>query len=211
MSAQTLIVSACWALLVLVWMVGALYNARRAPALKLRPRESRALLALIVAVVIIRVAIAARWRLPHDQSAWLRLPGLALLLLGTALALWARLALGRMWSASPALKHGHELRTGGPYALSRHPIYGGMLAMVLGSALAEGLGAWLVGFAFAVCWVAIRVHSEEQLLGELFPDDYPRYRQQVPLLLPRPRFRRGPGATRPRGTPGRPRRSRGSR
>lgn len=190
MSARTLIVSVCWALLVLVWVVGALYNARRAPALRLRPRESRALLALVVGVVIVRVAIAAHWRLPHDQSEWLGLPGLALLLLGTALALWARLALGTMWSASPALKQGHELRTGGPYALSRHPIYSGILAMVLGSALAEGLGAWLVGFAFAVCWVAIRVHSEEHLLRGLFPDEYPHYRQRVPLLLPRPRFHR---------------------
>ena len=27
-----------------------------------------------------------------------------------------------MWSAAPAVKEGHQLRTSGPYAITRHPI-----------------------------------------------------------------------------------------
>jgi protein-S-isoprenylcysteine O-methyltransferase Ste14 len=64
----------------------------------------------------------------------------------TALTIWARLALGVMWSAAPTLKQEHKLRTGGPYAVTRHPIYTGLLGMMPGSLLLAGAGRWIVSF-----------------------------------------------------------------
>jgi protein-S-isoprenylcysteine O-methyltransferase Ste14 len=43
-----------------------------------------------------------------------------------------------MWSAAPAVKEGHQLRTTGPYAVTRHPIYTGIPGMMLGSGLLAG-------------------------------------------------------------------------
>jgi protein-S-isoprenylcysteine O-methyltransferase Ste14 len=65
----------------------------------------------------------------------IRFLGLAILLAATALTLWARLALGAMWTAAPTVKQEHQLRTSGPYAITRHPIYTGLLGMLLGSGL----------------------------------------------------------------------------
>jgi protein-S-isoprenylcysteine O-methyltransferase Ste14 len=47
------------------------------------------------------------------SAPWARFLGLAILLAATAFTLWARFALGLMWSAVPAVKEGHLLRTSG--------------------------------------------------------------------------------------------------
>jgi Phospholipid methyltransferase len=110
--------------------------------------------------------------------------GVVVVAASTAFTLWARAALGTMWTASPAAKDTHVLRTGGPYAITRHPIYTGMLGMLLGTAVAAGLGRWLAVFVAGVAWAEIRIHAEERFLTELFPRDYERYRRQVPQLTP---------------------------
>ena len=45
-----------------------------------------------------------------------------------------------MWSMDAAVKEGHRLRTEGPYGITRHPIYTGLLGMLLGSLLLAGVG-----------------------------------------------------------------------
>jgi protein-S-isoprenylcysteine O-methyltransferase Ste14 len=89
-----------------------------------------------------------------------------------------------MWSSAPAVKEQHQLRTGGPYAITRHPIYTGMLSMSLGSALVAGGGRWIAPFAVILILLEIKIHIEERLMLAEFPDDYPRYRQLVPRLIP---------------------------
>ena len=76
---------------------------------------------------------------------------------GLAFSVWARVALGRNWSAEVTFKEGHELVASGPYGLVRHPIYTGLLLMGLGTAINYGR---VVGFAVfvAVC-VACRVEG----------------------------------------------------
>jgi protein-S-isoprenylcysteine O-methyltransferase Ste14 len=109
---------------------------------------------------------------------------LAILVAATAFTLWARFALGTMWSGAPAVKEGHRLRTDGPYAITRHPIYTGMLGMVLGGVLLAGLGRWVLIFPVILVLLEVKIHTEEELMLAAFPDDYPRYRQRVPQLVP---------------------------
>ena len=44
--------------------------------------------------------------------------------------------LGKQWSLAARLVQGHELVTGGPYSLVRHPIYTSMFGMLIGMAVA---------------------------------------------------------------------------
>lgn len=108
-----------------------------------------------------------------------------MILLGaTAFTIWARLVLGVMWSGAPVVKQQHELRTTGPYGITRHPIYTGILGMLIGSLLVTGAGRWIVPFPVFLVLFEIKIHIEERfMLGE-FPDEYPRYRQRVPKLVP---------------------------
>jgi protein-S-isoprenylcysteine O-methyltransferase Ste14 len=120
-----------------------------------------------------------------DHSLWITLPGLVLLVASTVFTIWARLRLGRMWSSSPnVLQADHELRTDGPYAVTRHPIYTGLLGMVIGTVLVNGLGSSLGFLVIAAVFLAGRIPVEERLMSKTFPDAYSRYRKRVPLLVP---------------------------
>ena len=101
-----------------------------------------------------------------------------------AFAVWAKLTLGRWFSASFAVKPGHELVTRGPYAIVRHPIYTAFVLLALGLAIAWD--SWVtVGFALIYA-VPFWMHTaiEEQMLEAHFGDAWRNYRARVPRLVP---------------------------
>ena len=88
---------------------------------------------------------------------WIRVLGLAVLVASTVFTLWARFSLGTSWSVAPKVQGDHQLRTRGPYAVTRHPIYTGLLGMLLGATLLSGIGQWIV--IFPVGLVCLRSRS----------------------------------------------------
>jgi len=178
-------IAVCWSAFALTWLGGAIYYQSRSP--RERTRSWLGSTTAIGAVILLAVNLAvprAGWQSLVFYATWARVLGLVVLLGGTVFTLWARLVLGAMWSAAPAVKEQHSLRTSGPYAITRHPIYTGILAMMLGTLLAAGGGR--CALPFPVCWALfeIKIHVEERLMMAEFPDDYPRYRRQVPQLVP---------------------------
>ena len=65
----------------------------------------------------------------------------------------------------------------------RHPIYSGVLLMILGTALASG-PAWLVAAAGAAAYFVMSLRVEEADMASLFPDDYPQYAAHTKRLIP---------------------------
>src|SRR5262245_58792997 len=186
--------SICWAVVVVTWIAGAVYGAltsraghhgtSRAGRHVTRSGVVLQLGSVIAAVLVFRFALHDLDRVT-DRSAWIELPGLVLLVVSSAFTIWARLRLGRMWSASPdMLRADHELRTDGPYAITRHPIYTGLVGMLLGTALLNGLGQALGFLLIGAAFLGARIPIEERLMSETFPDEYARYRERVPLLVP---------------------------
>jgi protein-S-isoprenylcysteine O-methyltransferase Ste14 len=204
----------CWGAVVVLWVAGALYNAARGPARRrgrfVGPRTVLVIVVVILAVAVTRLVPDSAWRrlvwdawwitalglvvlAASTAFAWRRLVwdawwitalGLVVLAASTAFTLWARAALGTMWSAGATLKEGHGLRTHGPYGVTRHPIYTGMLGMFLATVLLLGGGAALVMVPVAIVFLEVKLRAEEQLLTEEFPDDYRRYMREVPRLVP---------------------------
>jgi protein-S-isoprenylcysteine O-methyltransferase Ste14 len=175
----------CWCAFVATWLAAESYNVTRAPAERTRSWFGTAIVPGVIIVSVVLIAVPkADWRSLTFHAPAVRLGGVAILLAATAFTIWARLALGIMWSGAPAVKHGHELRTSGPYGITRHPIYTGILSMLLGSMLAAGGGRWIVGFPVYLVLFRIKIHIEERFMLAEFPDDYPRYRQRVPQLVP---------------------------
>jgi protein-S-isoprenylcysteine O-methyltransferase Ste14 len=95
-----------------------------------------------------------------------------------------------MWTNIPALRSEHELRTTGPYAVTRHPIYTGVLLMLLGTTLAFGAGSYLAALAAGAAGLIQNMHAEEKLLVHAFGARYEAYRRAVPALIPIPRMRK---------------------
>lgn len=178
-------IAVCWCAFLAVWAVAANYYEGRAPAERTRSWFGSAAPPGVIIVTVISLAVPkADWRSLTFYVPSVRVLGLAMLLAATALVVWARLALGVMWSAAPAVKESHELRTSGPYRLTRHPIYTGLLGMLLGTLLVAGGGRLIPAFPVFLVLVEIKVSIEERLMLDEFPEDYPRYRHQVPRLLP---------------------------
>jgi len=113
--------------------------------------------------------------------AWI---GIALLVAGLAVTVWARLHLAGNWSGTVTLKRGHALIRSGPYRFVRHPIYAGLLLAFLGSAVARGdvRGLLAVLLLFVAFWRKLAI--EERWMGERFGGDYARYRAEVAALVP---------------------------
>ncbi len=123
------------------------------------------------------------WRFVPD-SAVIAYTGLALTLGGAALAVWARIFLGRNWSAVVTIREDHQIVQTGPYAVVRHPIYSGGLLAMLGTALAFGELRELValGLAFMAWWFKSRL--EERFMEQRFGAEYVAYKQRVKALIP---------------------------
>lgn len=177
-------IAVCGGAFVLTWLFGAIYYEARAPEERTRSWLGSTKPVGVIIVLVVSIAVPrADWSSLAVHTPWIRLLGLAILLVSTALTLWARLALGVMWSAVPTVKEEHKLRTSGPYRITRHPIYTGLLGMMLGSLLLAG-GRWLVPFPVFLVLLELKLHVEEQLMLAEFPEGYPLYRKQVPQPVP---------------------------
>lgn len=110
--------------------------------------------------------------------------GVAILAAGLSFAIWARVYLGRNWSGTVQVKRNHELMTGGPYALVRHPIYTGLLIGFVGTAIVFRQVRCLLGLALilAAWWMKLRV--EERFMTEQFGERYLAYRSRTKALIP---------------------------
>ena len=93
--------------------------------------------------------------------------------------------LGKEWSLTARLVEGHKLATSGPYAYVRHPIYTGMLGMLVATGLAlSHLIALLAALLIFFIGTIIRVRSEDRLLREAFGEQFENYAQRVPAIVP---------------------------
>jgi protein-S-isoprenylcysteine O-methyltransferase Ste14 len=118
-----------------------------------------------------------------DQS--IRFIGLGIALLSAAFGAWAMWSLGRSYGIRLDVFEGHSLKTDGPYALVRHPMYLGIVLFHLGASLALESPLLLAATAlYVVPFTAVRIAAEERVLREAFGERYLRYAERVAALIP---------------------------
>ena len=120
----------------------------------------------------------------YESSPAASLIELVAVALGLGFSVWARLHLGTNWSGIVTVKRDHELIRSGPYAITRHPIYSGILLAFAGMAVGQGS----VSGGLAVVLVAIalvrKLRTEERFMLDQFGQAYEQYRRDVPALMP---------------------------
>jgi protein-S-isoprenylcysteine O-methyltransferase Ste14 len=124
--------------------------------------------------------------IPRRVPAWFagqRAVGAVVILLGAALCCWAVLAF-RSWRFRAKLEVGHQLATGGPFRLLRHPIYAGLDLLALGSAIWAPTPILWIGFALIALGSDLRARSEETLLANAFGQVYQEYRGRTRRFIP---------------------------
>jgi protein-S-isoprenylcysteine O-methyltransferase Ste14 len=179
-------INACWIMFGVVWLLAAASTKRFVY------RESAAERLRYMVLLIIGYALVARdGRLPYPLNLRVipKMDAIAsasaiLCVAGLAFAFWARAVLGRNWSGTVTLKEGHELIERGPYRLVRHPIYTGLLAMSVATALVLGHLGGLIGVPLVFLSFWIKLGVEEMLMRKQFPEQYAAYERRVKRIVP---------------------------
>jgi protein-S-isoprenylcysteine O-methyltransferase Ste14 len=102
---------------------------------------------------------------------------------GLAYSLWGLAYLRRSFSIIPEAR---RLVTGGPYSLSRHPVYLGEIVAAVGVNLATAGWLGALAIVYFVTAELLRIRFEERVLAQAFPDEYPAYARRVPRYFPNP-------------------------
>jgi protein-S-isoprenylcysteine O-methyltransferase Ste14 len=93
--------------------------------------------------------------------------------------------LGTNWSVTLEVREQHRLITQGIYRRIRHPMYFALVVYSLGQALV--IPNWVAGPANLVAFTilfALRVHAEEQMMTDVFGDEYTTYAARTKRLVP---------------------------
>ena len=166
------------------WLVFWIYWIASASSSKESVRSGwRTRLTGVSAVGVFLIAGVLRGGSLAVHSSILAALGALLFACGIALAVWARLHLGRNWGMPMTQRAEPELVTSGPYRFVRHPIYSGLLTAVLGTALVDNL-LGLVVVAALIAYFYYCGTVEERNLTATFPTAYREYKSRTKMLIP---------------------------
>jgi protein-S-isoprenylcysteine O-methyltransferase Ste14 len=175
-----------WIAFLIYWQIKAVGTKTTRRLEPVASRILRALTLLIAILLLSTTRIPLHWLYLQLWPAglWFFWLGATVLVAGLLFAVWAREHLGSNWSRSVTIKQGHELIKTGPYAVVRHPIYTGILAGFLGTAIALSQVRGFIVFVliFLILWLKLRM--EEQWMRSQFGETYATYAHQTAALVP---------------------------
>jgi protein-S-isoprenylcysteine O-methyltransferase Ste14 len=174
-----LIIVICWIAFWVYWLIAA-WSAK--PGRSRGSRFAGARVAVIIVIVYLARALGFRSH-PVQNDPVLTGVGMALFILGLALAIWARIYIGRNWGMPMTRRDEPELVTTGPYRRVRHPIYTGVILAMIGTALATTIYG-LIAVAVLAAYFIYSATREESFLAEQFPGTYPAYKHSTKMLVP---------------------------
>lgn len=160
-------------------------EARAAAASDLRTRRIGWVLVTVQGLLLILFVLLPKRRGLFAPPDFLDVLGIILMIGGFTIAIIALLGLGAALTPTPVPQQNAALRTGGIYALIRHPIYSGILVAALGFTLAVG-SIWQV-----ILWVALiaffyaKAFWEDRLLAEKHGVAWFDYADHVSSFIPR--------------------------
>jgi protein-S-isoprenylcysteine O-methyltransferase Ste14 len=179
-------ISASWGIFFVVWVLAAIFT-KRTVYHQSGVRHLRYMIPIALGCFL--VFRGYRLRPPFNthlipQTDAILVAAAILCLCGLGFCLWARAVLGRNWSGTVTLKEDHELIVRGPYRLVRHPIYSGLLAMLIATWMEQGHIAGMTGLVLVFVSFWIKLNYEEELMRKQFPKQYADYQERVKRIIP---------------------------
>lgn len=134
---------------------------------------------LILLAGIILLPGRGDWTTPG----WLSSGARVLSLIGLVVIGIGLVNLGRSATPLPTPVEDGELRSNGLYRYVRHPIYSGVMAFAIGSAIPSGSVAVAAAAASLVVWLGIKARWEERRLSARYAG-YSAYADRTPRFIP---------------------------
>lgn len=139
-------------------------------------------LLVVLQFALLAVLVLLPWRAPTLLSLAIGVP---LAAAGIVLGLSASRRLGRALTPTPVPIEGAGLRTDGPYARVRHPIYSAILLLALGFVVAVG-SAWSLGCALVLlAFFIAKARWEDRLLHAEYGPEWEAWAARTGGLVPR--------------------------
>jgi protein-S-isoprenylcysteine O-methyltransferase Ste14 len=159
------IILLAWVVFLLFWGISAIIT---------KPTKGNRNWAAVILMVVAAVSLYLLLRhasIPKNINSLLwqrKLPlsivAVAFVLVGLFILIWARSVLGVNWNANVETKEWQALVQKGPYAKVRHPMYTGLVTMVLGSAIAYGRMLGVIIFVVFIAGFCLKALQEESIL-----------------------------------------------
>ena len=133
-------------------------------------------------LVLLYGAVGAALHLLLPAPVLLRLVwlGAAVAVAGLALAIWGRRTFARAGATIKPFERSRVLVTSGPFRFTRNPMYLGLVAILVGLALALGTPApWAAAVLMALTLRLRFIRNEERALAASLGEPYERYRASV--------------------------------
>jgi protein-S-isoprenylcysteine O-methyltransferase Ste14 len=122
----------------------------------------------------------------HPLPAWLHAVGAAAAVASAAFGIAAGQHLGRQFRVQAVVTDDHELITGGPYSIVRHPIYASLLVLLIACALVADRALGLVAaLPLYIAGTEIRVRAEDKILRARFGERFEQFQARVAAYIPR--------------------------
>jgi protein-S-isoprenylcysteine O-methyltransferase Ste14 len=145
-----------------------------------------------ISFLLLVVIVVYHWQVP---AVWLWTVPVWLLLVGSLLLLAGLFIMGMsiykyFFDLSgiavlfPKKASSLSLETGGMHRFVRHPLYFGTLLSVWAFLLVFPLMSYLVSCVMMTLYTCVGVVFEERKLRKVFGEEYVRYQEQVPMLIP---------------------------
>jgi protein-S-isoprenylcysteine O-methyltransferase Ste14 len=183
------LIPALWLVFLVYWAVAAIGVKRNVEATPWWKQSAlRLAIAALVVVAFYVPAVRRTLRLvqAHVHAAdgtLMAAIGTLLVCLGIALAISARVYLGRNWGTPMSRKENPELVTGGPYGFVRHPIYGGIILAMLGTMIGLTV-VWLLPLILFVPYFIYCARREQEFMCQQFGETYRAYMRRTKMLVP---------------------------
>ncbi len=134
-----------------------------------------------VQILVFVVFILLPWREPSALSLVI---GGVMVIAAIVFLVWAFTSLGKALTANPVPLEDATLRTSGPFALVRHPIYSGLLLGLLGLTIIMGSWWTMAWWFISVLFFWGKSRWEDTLLRSKYDETWIAWSATTPALVP---------------------------
>jgi len=136
-------------------------------------------------LVWIPFVVAYFFPLAIDLPMGIRYAGLAIAVASALFSAWAMWSLGKSYGIRMDLFEGHRLVIDGPYRLTRHPMYLGIVLFHMGATIAmESLALLVITLVYVIPFTLVRIRAEDQVLAAGFGEEFRAFSGRVPAFMP---------------------------